>query len=405
MPSPQRPEEEPGKGLVPAGLVEDCIEVHLARHAPTGRPLYLSTLALTLAAAAALPVVRVPVTVHANGVLRPTVERQEARTAESGIVHSIRTRDGHRVTAGDTLVILDTRSVAARLATVDSIAHSRELELSDLARLLDAGDSLATVVDLYTAHRRQQVREYAEVLSELAAREATERRAADRLRMLLARGFVPPEHLERQEAAHQTASAEIRQHRERFRSDWSGAHARLADERRRLLAERADLTDALARLVVVAPVSGTVEMAASFSPGSVLQRGERVATISPNTPLIGEVLLTTRDVALIGPGTPGRLMIDALNYREWGAMDATVVEVADDATFGDAGPVFRVRCRLSGSELRLRSGQRAALGKGMTFRASFVVAERSLWQRLFNRVNGWIDPARADARTPVGSRT
>ncbi|HZO19231.1 MAG TPA: HlyD family efflux transporter periplasmic adaptor subunit [Gemmatimonadaceae bacterium] len=404
MPSPRRSsEEEPGAGLVPAGLVEDCIEVHLARHAPTGRSLYLSTLALTLAAAAALPVVRVPVTVHANGILRPTVERQEARAAESGIVHSVRTRDGQRVRAGDTLMILDVRSIAARLATVDSIAHSRELELSDLARLLDAGDSLVTVVGLHTAHRRQQLREYAEVLSELVAREATERRATDRLRMLLARGFVASEQLDRQEAAHQTASAEIRQHRARSRSDWSGAHARLADEHRRLLAERAELTDALARLVVVSPVSGTVEMAASFSAGSVLQRGERVATISPNTPLIGEVLLTARDVALIGPGTPARLMIDALNYREWGTMDATVIEVADDATLRDAGPVFRARCRLSGSELRLRSGQRAALGKGMTFRASFVVAERSLLQRLFDRVDGWINPARADATMPVGT--
>lgn len=405
MPSPRRSEEELGEELVPSRLVEDCIEVHLARHAPTGRALYLSTLALTLGAAAALPVVQVPVTVHANGMLRPTVERQEARAAESGIVHSIRARDGQRVRAGDTLMILDAQSVAVRLATVDSIAHSRELELLDLTKLLDAGDSLAVVIDLHTAHRQQQLREYAEVLTELGAREATERRATDRLRMLLARGFVTPEQLERQDAAQQTASAAIRQHRERFRSDWSGAHARLADEHRRLVAERADLADALARLVVVAPVSGTVEMAASFSAGSVLQRGERVATISPNTPLIGEVLLTARDVALIGPGTPARLMIDALNYREWGTMDATVIEVSDDATLGDAGPVFRVRCQLTGSELHLRSGQRAALGKGMTFRASFMVAERSLLQRLFDRVDGWINPARAGVRKPPASRT
>ena len=405
MPSPRRSDEGLGERLVPAGLVEDCSEVHLARHAPTGRALYLSTLALTLAAAASLPVIQAPVTVHANGMLRPTIERQEARAAESGIVHSIRTRDGQRVSAGDTLVILDAGSVAARLATVDSIAHSRAAELSDLTRLLDAGDSVATVADLRTAHRRQQLREYAEVLTELVVREATERRATDRLRMLLARGFATPEQLDSQDAAYQAASADIRQHRERFRSDWSGAHARLADEHRRLLAERAELTDALTRLVVVAPVSGTVEMAASFSAGSVLQRGERVATISPNTPLIGEVLLTARDVALIGPGTPARLMIDALNYREWGTMDAAVIEVADDATLGDAGPVFRVRCRLAKSELRLRSGQRAALGKGMTFRASFVVAERSLLQRLFDRVDGWINPARADVSMPVGSRT
>jgi membrane fusion protein, peptide pheromone/bacteriocin exporter len=199
------------------------------------------------------------------------------------------------------------------------------------------------------------------------------------------------------------AQAAVREHLERMRSQWSEAHARIADELRRLSAERADLTDALARHVVVAPVGGTVEMAASLSPGSVLQRGERVATISPNTTLIGEARLTARDIALVRPGMPARLMIDALNYREWGAMDATVTDVADDVSLTDEQPVFRVRCRLAGKELRLRGGQRATLGKGMTFRARFVVARRSLLQLLFDGVDDWLNPVRPTA-TDVAAR-
>jgi multidrug efflux pump subunit AcrA (membrane-fusion protein) len=102
--------------LVPAVLVEDCLDVHLSRHTPTGQALYLTTLALTIGAAAAMPMIQVPVTVQANGVLRPSIERQEARAAESGIVLAVYAREGQRVRAGDTVLVLDGSTIVTRLA-------------------------------------------------------------------------------------------------------------------------------------------------------------------------------------------------------------------------------------------------------------------------------------------------
>src|SRR5688572_29185687 len=112
MSSPRRREDDVRDSLVPASLVEDCVEVHLARHAPSGRGLYLTTLALTIGGAAALPIVQVPITVQASGMLRPSLERREARAAESGIVHAVYGRDGGHIRAGDTLVVLNAGSVA-----------------------------------------------------------------------------------------------------------------------------------------------------------------------------------------------------------------------------------------------------------------------------------------------------
>ncbi len=389
--------------LVPAALVEDCIEVHLAHHAPTGRALYLTILLLTIASSAALPIVQVPVTVEASGVIRPVVERQDARVAESGIVHAVYVGDGDRVRAGDTLLTLDGRAVAMRLATSDSITATRRKDLHDLSALLATEDSLPPWETLVSPHRRQQAREHKTILAELNARVAAEQREADRLHTLLARGFVAAEQVERQAGARRAAEAAVREREERMRSTWSDAHAMIAEELRRLTAERVELTEALARHAVIAPVEGTVEMAASLSRESVLQRGERVATISPNTDLVGEALLTARDIALIRPGTPARLMIDALNFREWGVIDATVLEVADDASLTGEQPVFRVRCGLARNDLRLRGGRRVALGKGMTFRARFVVAERSLLQLLVDDVDDWLNPARAP-RVAGGAR-
>jgi hypothetical protein len=75
-------------------------------------------------------------------------------------------------------------------------------------------------------------------------------------------------------------------------------------------------------------------------------------------------------------------------------VDGVVSEVADDASLSGDQPMFRVRCRLASNELRLRGGQRATLGKGMTFRARFVIAERSLLQLLFDDIDDWLNPAR-----------
>src|SRR5688572_20653309 len=167
--SPRHYEDDVRDTLVPAQLVDDCVEVHLARHAPTGRALYLATLALTIAAAAALPIVHVPITVQASGILRPSIERREARAAESGIVQAVYGRDGERVRARDTLVVLNGNAVTTRLATSDSIVHARATELADLTALLDAPDELVSTRNLRTAYRRQQWREHTAILTELMA--------------------------------------------------------------------------------------------------------------------------------------------------------------------------------------------------------------------------------------------
>jgi HlyD family secretion protein len=380
--------------LVPSSLVADCLEVHLARHAPTGRALYLTLIALAIGGGAAMPVVQVPVTVQATGVIRPIIERHDARVGGSGVVRAIYVGNGDRARAGDTLLALDDHAIGARLSAADSIARLRADELLDLTAMIEGDETVMSRTALRTPHRRQQLGEHAAITSELSARVVTAHREGERLQRLLARGFATPEQVEHHAAVERSAEAAVHEQAVKMRSTWSDARARIAEELLRLSAERAELREARARHYVIAPVDGTVEMSASLSPGSVLQGGERVATLSPNTELIGEAHLTARDIALVRRGTPARLMIDALNYRDWGGMDATVVEIADDATFVGEQPVFRVRCRLAGPALRLRGGQQALLGKGMTFRARFVIARRSLLQLLFDRAEDWLNPAR-----------
>jgi HlyD family secretion protein len=42
--------------------------------------------------------------------------------------------------------------------------------------------------------------------------------------------------------------------------------------------------------------------------------------------------------------------------------------------------------------LRLKSGQEGEIKKGMTFNARFVIARRSLFQLLYDKVDDWLNP-------------
>lgn len=380
--------------LLSAADVEDCVEAHIARHTPSGKTLYLTIIGLVIAGAASTPFIQVPIVVQADGIVRPSVERQDARAPESGIVRSVRVMDGSQVNAGDTLITLDVEGVRTRLALLDSIAQAQSDDLADLEALLAAQGTTFAHVGVRTAHRRQQLSEHLAIEANLVARAAVEAREAARLRELHSRGFATAEQTEQQDAAQYEATAAVRGHHDRARTQWSADHADLTVDRHRTEAERSSLVEMLARFVVVAPVAGTVELTVTLSPGSVLERGERVATISPNTDLVAETLLAPRDIGLVRPGTPVRLMVDAFNYRDWGVLDAVVRDISDDASLDGDSPMFRVRCRLTQTELSLGGGQRASLKKGMTFRARFLVADRSLLQLLFDDVDDWLNPGR-----------
>lgn len=353
-----------------------------------------------MAAGAAMPLIPVPVVVQADGIVRPSIERREARAAESGIVHSVRIADGAQVNAGDTLLTLDMEGVVARLALLDSITQTQTEDLADLAVLVAASDTALAHVDLRSAHRRQQLREHVAVDDDLTSSAALKRREGDRVRQLHSRGFATAEQVEQAQELEHSAYGAVRAHREQTRTQWSNEYARLTAERPRIETERSSLMETLSRYAVVAPVAGTVELTALLSPGSVLQRGEQVATISPNTALVAETWLTPRDIGLVRTGTSARLMIDAFNYRDWGVIDAVVSDIADDASLERDGPRFRVRSRLTRTELRLPAGQRVSIKKGMTFRARFVIAERSLLQLIFDDIDDWLNPARTASASP-----
>ena len=92
---------------------------------------------------------------------------------------------------------------------------------------------------------------------------------------------------------------------------------------------------------------------------------------------------------------PVKIQVDAFDYNQWGMVEAHVAEVADDVLLTQQGvPVFRVRCQLHQHQLRLPNGYVGTLRKGMSFRARVLVAKRTLFQRLYEKTDDWLNPNR-----------
>lgn len=144
--------------------------------------------------------------------------------------------------------------------------------------------------------------------------------------------------------------------------------------------------------MIKAPITGSIEQMKDVLENKFINVGEIICVISPDTDLIGEVCVSSKNIGLIKKGNKVNLLIDSFNYNDWGSVKAEVVSVSEDYLVVDNKPVFKVICKLREKELKLKNGFKGKLKKGMTFQARFFVAERSVMQLLFDNINNWLNP-------------
>jgi membrane fusion protein, peptide pheromone/bacteriocin exporter len=125
---------------------------------------------------------------------------------------------------------------------------------------------------------------------------------------------------------------------------------------------------------------------------SYVQAGESLGIISPDSSLLAECYVSPYEVGLLKTNMKAKFQIDAFNYTEWGLIEGQILDISKDVLMMDNKPVFRVKCVMNNHQLRLKNGYVAQLKKGLNLRARFVVANRSLYQLLYDQVNDWLNP-------------
>ena len=144
--------------------------------------------------------------------------------------------------------------------------------------------------------------------------------------------------------------------------------------------------------VVLAPISGTIESFSGLQVGSFLNASQPIATISAVDQLIVESMVSPNDIGLIYKNQKVKFQIDAFNYNQWGLLEGKVIDIDRNITIQGDQAFFKVRCSLNSIEMKLLSGYKTKVSKGMTLTSRYIITTRSLFDLLFDKMDDWLNP-------------
>jgi HlyD family type I secretion membrane fusion protein len=382
--------------------------------------------------------------VVAPGHIAASGENQVVQHLEGGIVTALHVREGDRVAAGQPLITLDPTIVESNLnrlrkgLAVLRIEEARLLaEQHDLDELRFPPDLLAADLDASLKEvvasklhefetRRLMTRNEVQILLDRIAglqqeikgyeaqRVATQKQAGfvrDELRgvdSLFEKGYARQDRLfilRRTEAdldgrdgallssigkARQSV-AETRQQIEKLGHDRrTTAATKLSDLRGRMAEVMEQIRageSVVTRLVIRAPIDGTIVRAAANTVGAVITPAQTLVELLPaGAELVVEARLPPSDVDAVRPGQPADIRLSALNQRVTPVVHAQVTYVSADKLTDKEAQQTYYRVRLAIAPDQLPAAEQAKVVPGMPVDAMIMTAERTMLEYLFRPI-------------------
>ena len=271
-----------------------------------------------------------------------------------------------------------------------------DLLLDDLKRLTTnqfienhkVPGSLKPTTTLY----EQSLSDYTQKLSDRVTRFQKIRQDYRRNKILYDGGVIAKSEFENYQFELDKAKSDLELLKQSQLSAWQLELHKYEDERAEFQNQLSQVLREKESLNIIAPIKGTIQGLTGIYPGSQIFPNQDLAQISPDTTLVAELYVNPKDIGLIREGMKVRMQISAFNYNQWGLLEGNVKEISNDVQLSNQEPFFNVRCTLLQEHLSLKNGYQGKLKKGMMLQARCVVAKRSIWQLLYDKVDDWINP-------------
>lgn len=234
---------------------------------------------------------------------------------------------------------------------------------------------------------------YNQKLQELHTRYKKLKRDYKRNKLLFEKGAIAKVEYENVTLDFDLINNSIYQLKQQQMSTWE---SQLTEYKNRLIeleSNTKQLLENKSEYTIKAPISGNIVTSKALEKGSTVNAGEVLASISPNTSLLVECFIEPKDIGLIKPKNEVTFQVDAYNYNQWGLATGTVIDIAEDVEIQNNRPVFKILCQLNEKNLSLKNGFKGQLKKGMTLSAQFKLAERTLFDLLYDKVDDWVNPS------------
>jgi membrane fusion protein, peptide pheromone/bacteriocin exporter len=354
--------------------------------------IYIVVLVFLTLVIVSLPVIKIPLSVQGRGIIRPKTEKTEIKAIRPELVTSVYIAEGQPVQKGDTLITLRQDILQSKLTFYLQELARQQAFVADL-KMLAKQNGKQPSTSVYTG----QYNSYQQKLGEIEGKIVRSKAEVDRNRSLFEKEIISQKDFndlrfnldQLQKAKNILVSDKVAQ----WKTDLEKYTTNVNDLNKQI----EGLEQEKKFYIITAPVSGTIEEFSGIYAGSMLQSGQTIAVISPESEKIAEVYVSAKDIGYLSKGQTTKIQVDAFDYNQWGALQGEIINISDDFILIGDDPVFNVKCKLDKDYLELKSGVKGRLKKGMTVNARFMVARRSLFQLLYQKTDNWLNPARYKA--------
>lgn len=147
-------------------------------------------------------------------------------------------------------------------------------------------------------------------------------------------------------------------------------------------------TDQVARTTITSPLSGVVKALKTHTVGGVIQSGEAIMEIVPDSKnLIIEAKLDPNDVGFVRKGQPVLVKVNTYDYSRYGGLEGKVESVSADSLFDPQtqAPFFKVKIRTEKTHLGDTIGK-FPITSGMQITADIKTGSKSVMSYLLKPV-------------------
>ena len=336
-----------------------------------------------------LPFIKVTLSIQGRGLIRPITGKTEIKAIMSEQVTSLNITEGHHVVKGDTLIVLRQDILNNKLGFLNQELSKQNAFISDLEKLVE-NNNLQPTSNVYIG----QFNSYKQKLIELDGKITKANTELDRHKNLYEKEIISKkEYSDLQFNQNQLLKEKSILESNQI-SQWEADLEKYQTSVNDLNKQIAELEKQKQFYVITSPVSGTIEELSGIYAGSMLQVGQSIAVISPESDKIAEIYVSAKDIGYLREEQVTKIQVDAFNYNQWGSVQGEIIDISDDFILVDNTPVFNVKCKLNNDYLELKNGVKGKLKKGMTVNARFMIARRSLFELLYQESDDWLNPSR-----------
>ncbi len=375
------------KKLFPKEIISISYESHFKKHSKSVKSIYLLIVILIMLFIVLLPFVKLTISTQARGVIQSINPSVYLIAPGSGRIEKCLMEENCHFKSGDTLVWIDQDKLNEKVMLVEDIIERNKTYLSDLNSLIK-DNSKKLESDVY----RQKFFAFNKKLSELSLEISIQKKEFERNEKLFQSGVIPIADFDRIKFKYQN-SVKVREvFIESQKSEWKLEIKTLNENQRELLSELKQLNEERNFHFIISPVDGVVSNYKGQKEGSYLFMNQEVAMITPIDNLIVDVYVTPTDISFIKKGMKAKFQVDSYNYNQWGMGTGKVIDIAAQPNIQDDQVLFRVRCSLDQTHLKLKSGYAGALKNGLTLTSRFEITERTLLQIIYDKADNWLNP-------------